>query len=315
MKFLLMAIIVFTTSRWATPGNAASSQPAEKLALDLGNHLSLNVVKIPAGKFLMGSPEREKWHDPFELVHEVTISKPFYMGVTDVTVDQFAAFVADSGYTTDAEKEGSSMGYMIKGGKLWGNRGEGWSWRTPGFDQKGDHPVVQASWNDAQAFCAWLSKRSGKSVVLPTEAQWEYACRAGTRTAYQWGDNPNDGKGWANCADDSLKRAIPNAQAYHTFFGWNDGFVFTSPVAIFKANAFGLYDMTGNVWQWCQDRDGNYADGPATDPTGPKTGDSHLLRGGSWSVGPGLCRSASRYAADPPWQSNDYGFRVVVSGD
>ena len=141
----------------------------------------------------------------------MTISKPFYMGVTHVTVDQFAAFVKDSGYKTDAEKDGWSVGFEIKDGKIDVKKVDGCSWRNPSFDQKGDHPVVQVSWNDAKAFCDWLSKKSGKTVGLPTEAQWEYACRAGTKTAYPWGDNPDDGKGWANCADQSLKKKIPNA--------------------------------------------------------------------------------------------------------
>ena len=143
----------------------------------------------------------------------MTISKPFYMGVTHVTVDQFAAFVKDSGYKTDAEKDGWSVGFEIKDGKFVRQKMDGCSWRNPSFDQKGDHPVVQVSWNDAKAFCDWLSKKSGKTVTLPTEAQWEYACRAGTTTAYPWGDNPDDGKGWANCADQSLKKKIPNQPA------------------------------------------------------------------------------------------------------
>jgi formylglycine-generating enzyme required for sulfatase activity len=234
------------------------------------------------------------------------------MGVTHVTVDQFAAFVKDSGYMTNAEKDGWSPGIEIKDGKLDFKVVDGCSWRNPSFDQKGDHPVVQVSWNDAKAFCDWLSKKSGKTVVLPTEAQWEYACRAGTKTAYPWGDNPDDGKGWANGADQRLKKKFPNAPAEWTFFNWDDGFVFTSPVGSFKANAFGLYDMNGNAWQWCQDRYGDYGKGAATDPTGPDTGSLRGLRGGSWGYLPGLCRSALRYGSGPGYRSDCGGFRVVV---
>jgi len=189
----------------------------------------------------------------------------------------------------------------------------GASWRNPRFGQKGDHPVVQVSWNDATAFCNWLTKKSGKAVGLPTEAQWEYACRAGTKTAYPWGDNPDDGKGWANCGDQSLQKKLPNAPATSKFFSWDDGFVFTSPVGSFKPNAFGLYDMTGNVWQWCQDRYRDYDKGAATDPTGAVVGSARVLRGGSWVVNPGYCRAACHNRYDAETRGDDDGFRVVAA--
>jgi formylglycine-generating enzyme required for sulfatase activity len=295
------------------PATKLSTQPAKELTLDLGNKVTMKLVQIPAGKFLMGSPETEKDRDKDETQHEVTISKPFYMDVTHVTVDQFAAFVKDSGYKTDAEKDGRSMGLEIKDGKLdFKYKVNGCSWRNPSFDQKGDHPVVQVSWNDAKTFCDWLSKKSGKTVVLPTEAQWEYACRAGTKTAYPWGDNPDDGKGWANCFDQSLKKRW-SAATGSASFSWDDGFVFTSPVGSFKANAFGLYDMNGNAWQWCQDRYGDYDKGTATDPTGAATGDLRVLRGGSWYDSPGDNRSAVRIWIGPGYRHVSGGFRVVVA--
>ena len=282
--------------------------------IDLGGGVTMKLALIPAGKFMMGSPATEKDRDKNEVQHEVTISKPFYMGITHVTVDQFAAFVKDSGwYKTDAENDGWSSSFEFKDGKLTTEKVDGCSWRNPSMDQKGDHPVVQVSWNDARAFCDWLSKKSGKTVVLPTEAQWEYACRAGTQTAYPWGDNPDDGKGWANCADQSLKKKLPNAPAEWTFFSWDDGFVFTSPVGSFKANTFGLYDMIGNAWVWCADR---YADDPTdavTDPQGATYGVSRVLRGGSWDNYPSNCRAAIRYNLSPDYRLNILGLRVVVS--
>ena len=327
-----IATFVMVVAGWALAANAAgpSSQPAKELTLDLGNGVSMKLVQIPAGKFTMGSPESEKRQAVKEAVaagvsevdakksfadevqHEVTISKPFYMGISHVTVDQFAAFVKDSGYKTDAEKDGWSIGFEIKDGKFDFKKVNGCSWRNPSFDQKGDHPVVLVSWNDAKAFCDWLSKKSSKTVVLPTEAQWEYACRAGTKTAYPRGDNPDDGKGWANCADQSLKKKIPNQEGWG-FFSWDDGYVFTSPVASFKANAFGLYDMNGNACHWCQDRYGAYEQGAATDPTGADTGGLRVLRGGSWLHGAGDCRSACRYWEDPVGRGDGVGFRVAVS--
>ena len=173
--------------------------------------------------------------------------------------------------------------------------------------------MVQVTWNDAQVFCAWLSKKSGQTVGLPTEAQWEYAGRAGTKTAYPWGDNPRAGKGWANCADQSLQKKLPNAPASASFFSWDDGFLFTSPVASFKPNAFGLFDMTGNAWQWCQDHYGPYDKAAATDPQGVASGGLRVLRGGSWGIDPRRCRTGGRSWSSPAIRFGRLGFRVAVA--
>jgi len=321
-KNIVIALVTIGVPWWVLPAGGAlpstqpatqpSTQAAKELTLDLGNKVTMKLVLIPAGKFMMGSPETEKDRDKDETQHEVTISNPFYMGITHVTVDQFAAFVKDSGYKTDAEKDGWSVGFEIKDGKIALKKMNGCSWRNASFEQNGDHPVVQVSWNDAKAFCDWLSKKSGKTVVLPTEAQWEYACRAGTKTAYPWGDAPDDGKGWANASDQSLKKKLPNAPPEWKFFGWDDGFVFTAPVGSFKANAFGLYDMNGNAGQWCQDRYGAYEKGASTDPTGPDTGSYRVLRGGCWSNYPQYCRSAIRGGYVPVTRLSKFGFRVVL---
>lgn len=309
-----LAIMLAGAAAPSAPTTAPASQPAKDLTLDLGDKVSLKLVLIPAGKFLMGSPESEKGRDRIdETQHEVTIGSPFYMGVTHVTVDQFAVFAKNSEYRTDAEKEGKAEAVEIKDGKLTAALAAGCSWRNTGFEQKSDHPVVQVSWNDATAFCGWLSKKSGKTVTLPTEAQWEYACRAGSTTAYPWGDNPDDGKGWANCADQSLKQMLPN-QPDLAAFKWDDGFVFTSPVGSFKPNAFGLYDMTGNAMQLCQDHPGNFGKGLAWDPTGAATPDLRALRGSSWNSSPELCRSANRAGGvREDRHSFSVGFRVAVT--
>ncbi len=313
LRILLAGARNDSTAQAQPAGPDGGAKPKE-LTLDLGDKVTLKLVEIPAGKFTMGSPETERGRDDDETQHEVTISKPFYMGITHVTVDQFAAFVKDGGYKTDAEKDGWSVGLEIKDGTMKFEKVNGGSWRNPSFDQKGDHPVVQVTWNDAKAFCDWLSRKSGKTVVLPTEAQWEYACRAGTKTAYPWGDNPDKGKGWANAADQSLKKRIPN-QTGLAFFSWDDGFVFTSPVGSFKPNAFGLYDMIGNASQWCQDRFGDYKKVTITDPTGAYTGNSRVLRGGAWFIFPKFCRSAyrDRHAPDYRGDGAGFGFRVAVA--
>lgn len=294
-----------------------------QVELKLDANVSLKLTLIPAGKFLMGSPIEEQirtrkeataagdWLKDEGPQHEVTISRPFFMGAFHVTKGQFAKFVADSGYKTDAEN----------GGKAWGWDGPkfgmvtGISWRKTGFDQTDDHPVVNVTHNDAIAFCNWLSRKINKKVTLPTEAQWEYACRAGTSTAYQWGDDPNGGKGWFNTRDQATNRQIPQWKGYSD---WDDGYAFTSPVGKFKPNAFNLYDMHGNAWQWCADwYDDKYYENTANvDPQGPESGEKRVLRGGSWSFGSSICRSASRGRKPPSWWWNfigfDLGFRVVV---
>jgi formylglycine-generating enzyme len=298
-----------------TGSKPAPPKEQKTLTLTLAKDVEMTLTLIPAGKFTMGSPLNETGRDDDEGPQkQVTLSKPFYMGRTHVTVDQFAAFVKASGYQTDAEKDGWSFVVEIKDGKFDVRRGHGASWRKPGMEQKGDHPVVHISWNDAVAFCNWLSKQSGKVVRLPTEAEWEYACRAGTTTAHPWGDKPDDGKGWANAGDQSLRKAGHKAKiTADSFFSWDDGFVFTSPAGSFKTNGFGLHDMIGNAGQWCSDWYGPYGKATETDPTGPATGKLRMLRGGSWCSPPQFCRSAHRGGTMPGLRFDSFGFRVAVS--
>ena len=154
--------------------------------------------------------------------------------------------------------------------------------------------MVNVSWNDAVAFCKWLSRKEGKTYRLPTEAEWEYACRAGTTTRYYSGDDPETLAKVGNVADAALKAKFPD---WKYTIKANDGYVFTAPVGKFKPNAFGLYDMHGNAWQWCTDWYGAeyYARSPIDDPTGPDSGAVRVLRGGSWFVRPFFSRSATRY--------------------
>jgi formylglycine-generating enzyme required for sulfatase activity len=287
----------------ATP--SGQQDTSKELTLDLGGGVTMKCVLIPAGKFMMGSPASEANRDADETQHQVTITKPFYMGATEVTVGQFAAFVKEAAYQTDADKEG--WAYAWTGTQF--DKVNGASWRKPGFPQDDTHPVTEVSWNDAAAFCQWLSRKSGRTVRLPTEAEWEYACRAGTTTAYQWGDDPDMGKGWCNAADQTAKARFPNWVA----FNWSDGYVFTSPAGSFRANAWGLYDMHGNVWEWCADWYGEYPAGAATDPKGAASGTSRVFRGGAWDFSLGCYRPASRASFTPESRNYDFGFRVVVS--
>jgi predicted Zn finger-like uncharacterized protein len=276
---------------------------------DVTNSIGMKLKLIKPGKFLMGSPKEEIGRDDNEgPQHEVEITKAFYMGAYPVTKGQFAAFVNDAGYQTEAEKDGKGGHGVNLATAKWEVKSE-YIWRHPGFPQGDDHPVVDVSWNDATAFCAWLSKKEGKTYELPTEAEWEYACRAGTTTRFWCGDADESLKGNANIADASLKEKSPG---YTLAVPWYDYYAFTSPVGSFKANPWGLYDMNGNVQQWCADGFDPYQEGPIKDPIGKDRGNGRVLRGSSWFNAPGYCRSARRHGYDPAIRFVNHGFRVVL---
>ena len=264
-------------------------------------------VTIPPGDFQMGSPLSE--HDRFdnETPHRV-LTRSFEIAATPVTVDQFARFVHETGYQTTAEKEGWAYGAWNARANRW-DKLRGASWRHPGFPQpqRDDHPVVDVTWFDAVAYCLWLSANEHRSYRLPTEAEWESACRAGTVTAYPWGDDPACVRGHANGCDASAK------DLFNLFppFDWSDGYRYTSPVAHFKPNAWGLYDMIGNTLEWCSDYFAKYPTGDVIDPTGPSRGKQRVLRGGAFVYGPKHCRSAFRGRNDPDFRNFYIGFRVV----
>lgn len=210
--------------------------------------------------------------------HTVDLTNPVFVGTHEVTVDQFRRFVQRAAYRSDAEKAGyENQAYIDGTGSP--VKTSGLSWHRPGFDQDGSHPVVHITWNDADRFCRWLSLQEGTDYALPTEAQWEYAARAGTQTAY-W--ISNDAERLTEIAN------VRDATAAARFPSWtqtsksSDGFVFTAPVGQFRANPFGLYDVHGNVWEWCADRydEAYYRSSPRSDPAGPETGEEQVYRGG-----------------------------------
>lgn len=287
-------------------GRVTSPVPAQADAFT--NTLGMKFVRIFPGSFIMGSPASEPGRYEDELQHRVLFMRGFLMGTTHVTRGQFAAFAKEAAYKTDAEKEG--FAYAWNGKEL--AKVAGASWRSPGFEQTDDHPVVEVSWNDAVAFCQWLSKKENKSNRLPTETEWEYACRAGTTTAYFWGDSPDDGKGFANCADLTAKEKFPD---WDPVFNWHDGFAFTSPVSSFKPNPWGLYDMIGNALEWCDDAYAGYPSGAVIDVQGSlqhSDSTSRVLRGGSWNGDPRFCRAAYRSWISPGDRGFNVGFRLAL---
>lgn len=284
--------------------NARAQAPIERVIDNTGNKL----VLIPAGEFLMGAAETDAAADEDEKPQRrIRIGKPFYLGAFEVTVGQFGKFVADTGYQTQAEKTGGGAVVDFNTGKVVVK--PELNWKNPGFPQTEEHPVVQVSWNDAVAYCRWLADREGATYRLPTEAEWEYACRAGTTTRFYSGDDEQGLRQVANIADGALNdhRAIRWASS------WDDGYAFSAPVGKFQPNAFGLHDMHGNVWEWCSDwySGKTYKNGEATDPKGPSTGTVRVVRGGAWYYRPQDNRATFRYRARPDLRDFLTGFRVV----
>ncbi|CAN5612105.1 formylglycine-generating enzyme family protein [soil metagenome] len=289
---------------------------------ELTNLIGMKLVRIEPGEFLMGSTDAQieqivklflvtnrTWYDDEKPQHRVEITKPFYLGIHEVTVGQFRRFVEETNYRTDAEKDSA-------GGRGWNEAkgqfesGSQYTWRNPGFAQTDDHPVVNVSHNDAVAFCEWLSGKDGRTYRLPTEAEWEYACRAGTRGVWGESDDPESLARIANVADATVKRKYPD----WTCIKGDDGFLYTAPVGSFAPNAFGLYDMIGNVWEWCADGyDASYyASSPAADPPGPSGVSGRVIRGGGWINDPQSCRPAYRGRSTPTLRNGNLGFRVAA---
>jgi formylglycine-generating enzyme required for sulfatase activity len=272
--------------------------------------LKIQFARIPAGTFQMGSRENEAGHQSDEgPEHTVRISRDFRMSIHEVTRGQFAAFVRDTGYRTEAETGGkASFGFDEATGDF--DSDPKYNWRNPGFAQTDDHPVVLVSWNDAKAFCEWLSRKDNRTYRLPTEAEWEYACRGGTSTRFWHG---NDDEGLANVAN------VADGTAKQKYNSWTtiaapDGYVVTAPVGRFPPNPFGLHDMHGNVWEWCADwyDSSYYGTSPGVDPQGPSSGSSRVLRGGSWSHEPIGVRCAFRDDSTPDYRYGGSGFRLVL---
>ena len=298
------------------------------------NTLGMAFVKVPAGSFWMGSAEspgalaqvfpqleRKRFTELTDEapVHRVRIRRAFYLGQHEVTVGQFRRFVEASGYRPESEADGTGgYGYnpdydpaTTARGDAFEGRNPRYSWRNPGFAQDDSHPVVNVTWNDAQALAQWLSQREGVRYRLPTEAEWEYACRAQTRTRYPHGDAPAALTQYANVFDQSTAPLWPKWKQ-HALPG-NDGYVFTAPVGSYTPNAWGLHDMQGNVWEWVSDWHGDdyYAHSPRKDPKGPAQGTVRVRRGGSWHTWPFYARCSFRNWNDPDTRYTLVGIRLV----
>jgi len=245
------------------PFDAESAKTRQKawadhlgVPVEITNSIGMKLALIPAGEFLMGSPESEEDRYDGEHQHKVRITKPFYLGVYEVTQAEYEKVMVEN----------------------------------PSYDKGATNPVEMVSWDDATEFCKRLSTKEGRTYRLPTEAEWEYACRAGTTTKYSFGDDAASLGKYAWYLDNSALKAHPVGEK--------------------KANAWGLHDMHGNVWEWCQDWYGGYPVAEVTNPRGPEEATSRVFRGGCWLFGAGGCRSAFRYGFVSVRRFYFLGFRV-----
>jgi len=313
----------------------AHAPAAHPLPTSIENSLGMQFALVPAGEFAMGSDEppealaaaypqygRERLQALGDEapVHRVRITRPFYLGRHEVTVGQFRRFLAASGHVPESQADGTgAYGYdpdydpsTSRRGDAFDGRDPKYSWSNPGFVQGDDHPVVNVTWNDAVALSEWLSVTEGRRYRLPTEAEWEYACRAGTRTRYHVGDDPDALPGVANTFDTQTAARWPRWKAFAV--SGSDAFTFTAPVGSFAPNAFGLYDMHGNVWEWVADwyASDYYARSPREDPTGPASGEVRVRRGGSWHTWPLYARASFRNWNSPDTRYVLLGIRLLL---
>jgi len=307
-----------------------------KKNFELSTGVRLNLAFLPAGNFLMGQTEYEtkslilsfgrEWHEKWcerELPrHSVLISKNFLMAESPITVEQFSIFIKETGYKTDSEK--ADWAYIWTGKEWEKTKGIFWQCDVHGeniLNSNPDQPVIYVSWYDAVEYCKWLTVKYKKNFRLPTEAEWEYACRAGSELMIYSGNINFTGSlsveldeiAWysENCRANETTSVIstdPEKIKLHTK---QSG---PQTVRQKKPNIFGLYDMIGNVWEWCSDwyDEEYYSISPTNDPAGPELGSQHVLRGGSWFGDSRDCRAAFRGGKFPDYRSYDIGFRVIM---
>jgi sulfatase modifying factor 1 len=268
LLLLLIAVGCDDSTQTEQPTEHPVEQPTEPAKESITNTIGMKLNLIPAGTFTMGSPATETDRQDNETQHPVTISKPFYMQTTEVTQGQWKAVMGTE------------------------------PWKGQGSVKEGpNNAATYVSWDDAIAYCKKLSEKEGKTYRLPTEAEWEYACRAGTETRWSFGDDEKEFGDYA----------------WYDKNTYDVGDKYPHQVGLKKPNAFGLYDMHGNVWEWCHDYYGRdyYKQSPEQDPTGPTSGSFRVLRGGAWYFFTRGTRSANRDRLDADVRYDNVGFRLV----
>ena len=316
-RFLLLLSLIFCHAIYAnediaprgdqSPKEKAVTKQLAQTCYATDAKLAPAMVAIRSGRFSMGSEEGDADEKP---PHLVSIPNPFAISRCEITVGQFKQFVQDANYETVAEKNGKGCFSWDLEKKNWEQQPER-NWKNPGFAQNDNHPVVCVSWDDAKAYVKWLSHRTGAVYRLPTEAEWEYVARAGTKTARYY----QDGKqcDYANALGQEAKSI---ADADWTLAECSGGHIYTAPVASFWENQFGLFDMLGNVWEWTEDCWHENYQGAPTDGSEWKEANGgdcgrRVVRGGSWDLNPRNLRSANRLWNGADEAFGNLGFRIA----
>ena len=306
MKSFALVVLIVVSMASPLPAQVEAQEPKT-----ITNSIGMKLVLIPAGTFTMGSPPSEEGFND-ERQHEVTLTQDYYLGAFEVTQAQYEKVMGiNPSYFEwyEVVERHPKTGRVVN-------------------DDSSNHPVEMVSWEDAVEFCDKLSalpeeKRAGRVYRLPTEAEWEYACRAGSKTAYSFGESSRSlgdyawfyekRAGETPSVDEMASNAIfLILSGERRSFGERRSRE-THPVGQKQPNAWGLYDMHGNVWEWCSDWYGPYPGGSSTDPTGPQSGSFRVYRGGSWHYNAAGCRSAFRGRGYPSYRDDYRGFRVALN--
>jgi formylglycine-generating enzyme len=328
-QFRKLAIALLLQGLLSGQDLSAKDPPAPPSA-EIENSIGIKLVEIPAGEFMMGSSRTAEeivknypgyndfapnhLHDETPS-HKVRITKAFYLGKYEITRAQFAKFVEATKYVTEPEADKTGALFLDYEKKQFSKvRAPQYNWKNPSFPQEDNHPVVNVTWNDVNRFCEWLSKTEGKKYRLPTEAEWEYSCRAGSTSDYFFGNDPKELVKFANVGDATGFEKFKDWAYWEQPLDVKDGFIFTAPVGSFPPNKFGLHDMHGNVWEWVSDYydENYYKNSPVDDPQGPAEGRLRIRRGGAWHTFPLWTRSSFRNWHTPRTRYLNQGFRVVL---
>jgi formylglycine-generating enzyme required for sulfatase activity len=302
---------------WASPvgteTDAATGFPSRIRRRRDGAEMAL----VPAGTFSMGAPASDEgaWADE-RPARDVTLTKAYYLDVTEVTNGQFERFVNETGHVTTAERTGKAQTFRLEPGR-WAFAMEARTWRkphdgAPSGDRWRRTPVSMVSWDDAAAFCAWAGPAEGEPLRLPTEAEFERALRgAHEGTPYPWGRAPVPPTRFGNYLGEEWRSpAIPSAP--RAMSGFEDEHLLLAPVAAFLPNDFGIHDLSGNVWEYCADwYADSYVGASAVDPVGPPSGKKRVMRGAScFDADVRALRSSARGRTDTDWPTIRLGFRA-----
>ena len=318
--FLIIACSYDTSDKnpFNTSSDFEANEEIDKSETWVDSICGIEFIWIPPGCIEIGLSDEEEIslsrnEEAFENLfkfqlprHKVCVDGS-WVSKFEITVRQFRQFAKSSNFITDAENIGWVYDFVVGIEKT-----KNLSWKNAGFVQGDNHPVVNVSWKDAKAMADWLTNQGSGIYRLPSEAEWEYACRAGETSVRYWGDQSDAACNFANIFDligaKKFKGVLDG-----TPHNCEDGYETTSQVGVFRPNAFGLYDMTGNVAEWCEDTDtgDNYTKHQLNNPVVLEGGDSRVIRGGGWASMPVLARSADRQYLKQTWSNNVTGFRLV----